>query len=271
MNTIQSQLSAEQDDSYNIIYADPPWSYNQQIGNGVLKKKKGDAHYSSMSIKQICDLGEDVKRICKKDSVLMLWATMPNLPQAFAVMHSWGFIYKTCFTTWIKTVKDGSRPSFGVGYYTRSNAELCLLGIRGKMATYKHVIDGEKPRSPNTMSSVVHTLHDDIPETFLKLATITDDSPVIIDPRREHSRKPSKVRQMIVQLFGDLPRLELFGREQIKGWCVLGNQTTKFDEQQALSEKKSKIIHKKKKRKIKDTNMDSPTNKAINILEIGRV
>ena len=68
-----------------------------------------------------------------------------------------------------------------------------------------------------------------------------------------------------------MPRLELFGREQIKGWCVLGNQTTKFDEQQALSKKKSKIIHNKKKRKIKDTNIDSPTSKAINILEIGRV
>ena len=76
---------------------------------------------------------------------------------------------------------------------------------------------------------------------------------------------------MIVQLFGDLPRLELFGREQVKGWCVLGNQTTKFDEQQALSEKKSKIIHKKKKRKLKNVSIDSTSRKAINILEIGRV
>lgn len=265
-NSIQEQIKKEPSDTFNIIYADPPWSYRQQVGNGVLKKKKGEVHYNSMTIKEICDLGLDINRICKKDSVLMLWATMPNLPQAFAVMHAWGFIYKTCFTTWIKTVKDGSRPSFGVGYYTRSNAELCLMGIRGKMATYKHVIEGEAHRSPNTMSSVVHTVHDDIPDTFLKLAGITDDSPVLIDYRREHSRKPSKVRQMIVQLFGDLPRLELFAREQVKGWSVLGNQTSKFNEQEQLSNKKYDLIRKRKK-----NNFDSPTSKAMKLSEIGRV
>ena len=133
---ISQALQAEDDADYSVIYADPPWSYNRSIGNGVLRKKSGEHHYKSMSISELRQIGPDIKRISRKNSALLLWATLPNLPEAIQVMEAWGFKYKTCWCTWVKSNKAGNKPFFGVGYYTRSNAELCLLGVRGKIASY---------------------------------------------------------------------------------------------------------------------------------------
>ena len=97
--------------------------------------------------------------------------------------------YKTLGFSWIKLNSKNQHPFFGVGYYTKSNCEVCLLGIKGKM----------KPIS-NKVSSV------------------------ILSPRREHSRKPDEIRNKIVELFGDLPRIELFAREKANGWDSWGDE-----------------------------------------------
>jgi N6-adenosine-specific RNA methylase IME4 len=44
----------------------------------------------------------------------------------------------------------------------------------------------------------------------------------IFAPREEHSKKPDVVRDKIVELFGDLPRIELFARQETPGWDVWG-------------------------------------------------
>ena len=231
---ISQTLQTQKDNSYNIIYADPPWAYNRTVGNGTLKRKNGTLHYPSMTKQQLQHIGTHIDRIAKKDAALLLWATMPLLPEAIELITAWGFKYKTCFVTWVKTTKDGKKPAFGVGYYTRSNAELCLLAIRGKFASYKKVIPEEEPRKPNVMSQIIH-------------------NDVVMEPKREHSRKPDIVRNMIVQLFGDLPRLEMFARQSSPGWCTLGNQTDLFENQQQLSELKKP---KKKKKKPTPINLD---------------
>jgi site-specific DNA-methyltransferase (adenine-specific) len=143
-------------------------------------------------------------------------------------MREWGYTYKTSFATWIKTNKAGDKPFFGVGFYTRSNAELCLLGVRGKIATFKNLLDGEEREgNPNSLQSIV------------------------IEGPREHSRKPQKVRDMIVTFFGDVPRVELFARERSDGWSTLGNQADKFDEQNTLATDKDKIAQPKKRKRTK--------------------
>ena len=112
-----------------------------------------------------------------------------------------GDLNKTCWATWVKTNAAGNKPFFGVGYYTRSNAELCLLGVKGRIASFKKIIENEvRVDNPNALSSIV------------------------IEPPRQHSRKPASVRDMIVTFFGDVPRIELFARESSPGWSVLGNQ-----------------------------------------------
>jgi len=225
---IKEALENEANDTYSIIYADPPWSYTRTVGNGALQRKNGKILYSSMDTMAIQSLGFHIQRISRKNSALLLWATMPCLPDAIRVMESWGFKYKTCWATWIKTNKAGDKPFFGVGYYTRSNAELCLLGVKGKIASFKKLVENEvRDGNPNAMSSIC------------------------IEPPRQHSRKPSIVRDNIVTFFGDVPRIELFAREQSPGWSVLGNQSDKYNEQELLAMRKEEAARPKKRLKKK--------------------
>jgi len=201
-----------------------------------------------MSIKDLCGLGPEIERISKQDAALFVWATMPLIAEALELIKAWGFKYKTCFVNWVKTTKDGSRPAFGVGYYTRSNAELCLVAIKGKIASYKRLLPDELERGASKMSSIVH---EDDPNVRVNFLTQLEDSPtpVVMTPRREHSRKPEIVREMITTLLGDLPRVELFARETVPGWSVMGNDINHFQElqeQKELAERKHKRPRTKK-------------------------
>jgi site-specific DNA-methyltransferase (adenine-specific) len=145
-----------------------------------------------MDIADICALkvqGRSVPDFAADDAILFLWATFPLLPYAFVVIDAWDFEYKTAAFVWIKKYPDGS-PALGLGNYTRQNAEVCLLAKRGK---------GIERKSASV-------------------------SCIVESPRMEHSRKPGIVRDRIVELLGDLPRIELFGREKIEGWDVWGNE-----------------------------------------------
>lgn len=168
---------------YSIIYADPPWSYEDK------RKGRGGAedHYPTMKLENICNL--PIQKITAENAALFLWVTFPKLPEGLKVMKAWGFKYKTLGFSWIKTNKRSGTPFFGIGYYTKSNCEVCLLGIKGRL-----------PVISNKVSSVV------------------------ISPREEHSKKPDIVREKIVELFGDLPHIELFARQPTPGWDVWGNE-----------------------------------------------
>lgn len=174
---------------YSIIYADPPWQYKvwaKDTGTG----RSAESHYNTMSKKDICDMGETIKKIAEKDAVLLLWVTMPCLVEGIELIEKWGFQYKTCAFSWIKLNKNKNTPFVGMGYYTRANVEICLLGTRGK--TLK--------RESKAVQQVV------------------------MSKIREHSRKPDEVRDRIVELFGDIPRIELFARQQVDGWDCWGNE-----------------------------------------------
>lgn len=171
-----------------------------------------------MDKKSICNL--QVKEIADKNSALFLWITFPKLDWAFDVMKSWGFIYKTCAFVWIKTNKnhnvnqisflpsDSFDTFMGMGYYTRSNAELCLLGIKG-----------------NPHKRLCHNINQ-----------------VVYEPLKRHSRKPDIIRNHIVKLFGNLPRIELFARQKTEGWDAWGNEVKSDIEltQNALTNTKPK-------------------------------
>lgn len=146
------------------------------------------SHYSVMDYKDIAKL--PIQQLSAENAVLFCWATFPMLKEALYVIEHWGFKYKTLGFSWIKTNKKNGKPFFGVGYYAKSNCEVCLMAVKGKTI---------KPAS-NKVSSA------------------------IIAPRREHSRKPDEVKERIVELFGDLPRIELFAREKTLGWDVWGNE-----------------------------------------------
>jgi N6-adenosine-specific RNA methylase IME4 len=162
--------------------ADPPWRYDNKGGQGAAEN-----HYSTMKLSDICAF--PVAEIAAKDSALFLWATFPMLAEALRVIEAWGFTFKTVAFVWLKQNRKVKTWFYGLGFWTRGNAEVCLLATKGH---------------PKRQDNSVHQF--------------------IISPIEAHSKKPDEARDKIVRLMGDLPRVELFARQTTPGWDVWGNE-----------------------------------------------
>ena len=114
-------------EKYDVIYADPPWSYSNKSLNGSAEK-----HYSTMNTKDIGEL--PVESISKDNCVLFMWMTYPLIKEGLWLMEKWGFKYKTIGFQWIKLNRINKKPFFGLGNWTRGNSEPCFIGVKGKMA-----------------------------------------------------------------------------------------------------------------------------------------
>ena len=169
---------------YNIIYADPPWTYRDKALAG---NRGAGCKYDLMTQDELKELPIDM--IAADDCCLFMWVTMPMLQEGLDLVNAWGFTYKTNAFTWVKKNKVADTLFWGMGRWTRSNAELCLLATKGH---------------PHRASAGVHS--------------------VIESKIERHSKKPDEVRNRIVQLCGDLPRIELFARERAEGWNAFGNE-----------------------------------------------
>lgn len=112
---------------YNVIYADPPWSYKVWSKKGA--GRSAESHYPTMSIEAIKAL--PVSRIAAEDCALFLWITFPMLREGWGVMDAWGFTFKTVAFVWVKQCRKSDNIFTGMGYWTRANAEICLLATRG--------------------------------------------------------------------------------------------------------------------------------------------
>lgn len=121
------------DKKYSIIYADPPWQYFTYSKKG--QGRSAESHYPTMPKSEIQKL--PIPRISAKDSVLFLWATAPCLIEAFELIEAWGYTYKTVGFTWIKRCRKSDKLFLGMGYYTRANAEYCLLATKGRVLERK--------------------------------------------------------------------------------------------------------------------------------------
>jgi N6-adenosine-specific RNA methylase IME4 len=189
-----SQFSVE--GRYPVIYVDPPWRFATFSRKG--EGSSAAAHYSCMAFSDLCRL--PVGEHAQPDCSLFLWTTDPMLPKALELIAAWGFTYKTVAFTWAKLNRVVVGPTFcerdfftGMGYWTRANAELCLLATIGR---------------PKRTSMAVKRL--------------------IVAPRREHSRKPDEAYGRIEQLVAG-PYLELFARNSRPGWMAWGDQVGLFD------------------------------------------
>ena len=180
---------------HNVIYADPPWAFRVWSEKG--KERSADKHYSCMTLDDLKQM--PVNSITAGDGcALFMWATFPMLREALELIEAWGFEYKTIAFCWVKQNKNSDGIFKGMGYYTRSNAEICLLATRGRVLE----------RKSRSVSSV------------------------IISHIERHSKKPAETRDRIVELFGDLPRIELFARETTPGWDCWGNEVPQIQPQQ---------------------------------------
>jgi len=194
MNTSEpSSMNFSKWHRYGAIYADPPWHFRNWSAKGT--GRNAVSHYDCLDFNALACL--PVADLAKESCVLFLWATDPLLPRALELIRAWGFEYKTVGFYWVKlnaAAKGDSDYFTGLGYWTRANPEQCLLATRGK---------------PQRKAKDVRRL--------------------IVERRREHSRKPDDTRARIERLVGG-PYLELFARETKPGWDCWGDQAGLFDQ-----------------------------------------
>lgn len=189
---------------FSCVAADPPWYFRPRVPPVADHRFRRDVerYYPTMRLDEIKAL--PVARIAARDAHLFLWATGPNLPQAFDVMAAWGFKYSGTAFVWVKIKRGLSEQQLriirmadhnlhvGLGFTTRKNAEFCLLGRRG---------------APKRLARDVRE--------------------IILAPVREHSRKPDEARERIERYCAG-PYLELFARDRRPGWTSWGNDVDHF-------------------------------------------
>lgn len=186
---------------FKAILADPPWGFKTWSGPEKKVASRGTvAPYQTMEIEDMAAL--PVSELAADDACLFMWVVWPTMPQALDLIDAWGFKYKTCAFAWLKAdpyrlwaLEEDVR--MGLGYWTRANSEVCLLATRGSVK-----------RKDNSVRQG------------------------IIEPIRQHSRKPDCVHERVQKLV-DGPYLELFARQSRPGWTTWGNQATKFDTEPA--------------------------------------
>lgn len=185
---------------FRIGLIDPPWTFHAWSHRG--DGKGACQHYRCQTLEEIIALPVDPLML--PDAAIFLWVVQPMFPEAFRVMEAWGFEYRTVAFVWMKMRKHWNpdvlvragdvRPRMGLGYHTRSGSEQCWLCTRGKGYTRWNM----------------------------------GVEQVVLAPVREHSRKPDEVGASIDRLVGDVPRIELFARENRPGWVAWGDQINLF-------------------------------------------
>lgn len=220
--------------TYNIIYADPAWEYAARATNKITRFGSGvHGQYDVMTELELCSMRNYIQSLMADNCALFMWATGPRQDMALRVVEAWNegvrykrdklrFVTGKAFT-WIKAAKKiklpqdvtvrlprgkklvlpegtvipfqmlnertviGMKALTGPGNYTASNTEDVMLFVKGRMPVVEKLVPS-----------------------------------VIIHPRMDHSRKPSETRDRIVRACGDLPRIELFARDQAPGWDANG-------------------------------------------------
>jgi N6-adenosine-specific RNA methylase IME4 len=202
------------DKKYQVILADPPWRFKTYSEAG--RDRSADRHYPTQGIEWIKSL--PVQKLADRRCALFMWVIDTHLDQGFDVLKAWGFKYKTVGFYWAKLNKSAKKESInadkdffmGTGYYGRANPEQCLLGLSSDEFEVDQLLLGTTAKAPERKDAGVRKL--------------------IVDHRREHSRKPDDTHTRIERLFGDIPRIELFARQERPGWSYWGNEVNKFND-----------------------------------------
>jgi N6-adenosine-specific RNA methylase IME4 len=206
---------------FSIIYADPPWRYNSRANHKTRFRGGACGHYPLMTMAEIAAL--PIAQLAARDCAVLMWCTFPMLADQIKLFEHWGFRYRTIFLSWTKLNRRGHdlpaddpayKPGkpyvlyrdglfhsvfFGTGYYAKANSEICLMGMRGQLRSISDAVTS-----------------------------------AILAPLREHSRKPDEAYERIEQVFGDVPRIELFARQSAPGWATVGNAVDGRDIREAL-------------------------------------
>lgn len=171
---------------FTLIYADPPWQYRDKANDG----ERGASHkYPVMSLQDLCRL--PVWDLAADNCLLAMWWVGPMPLEAIKLVEAWGFRLMTMKGfTWHKTNKNSGGSAMGMGHLTRGNTEDMLFAVKGKLP-------------PRLNAGIIQH---------------------VSAPRGLHSEKPEVFRKLLVDLLGDVPRIELFCRDKKDGWDTWGNE-----------------------------------------------
>lgn len=176
---------------YQVIYADPPWTYGSA---GTSIQNQCNKHYPTMTVDEMAKL--PIKEISDSNCALFMWVSNPQLPKAIDLMARWGFEFKTVFKVWRKTYNNGD-PVCVPGWWSRSSVELLLVGSRGYPLKQWKTSNNE-------------------PQEFVSQRTLV------------HSEKPDEIRDSIYHFLNVENRLELFGRKKVSDWDIWGLEMDNF-------------------------------------------
>jgi len=205
---------------YGVIMADPAWIY-RDMGSRAAPSYAGEgretARYAQMPDAELFALGEGVRAVAAPSAILFLWATSPIVAEGrhVAVCQAFGF-RPTVVIPWLKTTAAGT-PAIGMGHYTRGCTEELVGATRGDLDL---VCEGDRLvlAARGRASFEVVTLH--------------NVAGLIVSRRGAHSAKPDEGYQLVEQLCGDVPRLELFARRRRPGWDAWGDEVPPAVEEQ---------------------------------------
>jgi N6-adenosine-specific RNA methylase IME4 len=189
---------------YGCILADPAWGFATYSRCDAIPQRAEEQHYMPMTQQELLAL--PVGRLAAKDCLLFMWGIGTHIPAMLELGEAWGFEFVTDVFYWLKErlwdagqidmfTGDVPEPAISMGYWSRKQVEPVFLFKRGR---------------PPRLSKGVRQ--------------------VIVEPRREHSRKPTCQYERIEALAGG-PYLEMFARTARPGWSAWGNQIEKFAEQ----------------------------------------
>jgi N6-adenosine-specific RNA methylase IME4 len=179
---------------YDLICADPPWRFETYSAKGKLKKS-AELHYKTWTLDEISAL--PLADLASLNAALFLWATVPMLQEALAMMSGWGFTYKSNIA-WGKYNHATGKVAFGTGYRIRNAHEHLLIGVRG---------------NPKNTAS---------------------ERSLILSRVREHSRKPDEAAELMERWLPGARRIDLFGgRTTRPDWDSFGDQPGIFDSEEA--------------------------------------
>lgn len=179
------------DRKFSTILADPPWQFQNRTGK-MAPEHKRLSRYSTMKLEEIKSI--PVHEVVTEPAHLYLWVPNALLSEGLEVMKAWGFTYKTNMI-WYKVRKDGGPDRRGVGFYFRNVTEVILFGVRGK-----------KARTLQPARSLEN---------------------IIIQRKREHSRKPDEQYE-VIESCSRGPFLEMFARGSRPNWVCWGNQADSY-------------------------------------------
>lgn len=203
---------------FPIVYCDPPWEYNSRAAWADTRFGGGAAdHYNVSDDHDMAAWAVQFLDMRPDSGVMLMWVTGPFMEAAPVLMRSWGYTPIKPIFYWVKTTPNGALY-YGPGAYTGSNVEFILLG----QANMKSIMGATNRRNKGGDGRGVFEVHR-APEEM------PDEAHEIAHPRQEqgkivHSKKPDLFRRLAVQLFGDVPRVEVFAREQFAGWHAIGDQ-----------------------------------------------